>query len=114
MHVPPRRPLPRRIHFVTDTDRGFTLDQIHIVEGSDIIYSELHERLTDGDRIPVLPAVAIMRTLDDLPAVGRDFNPEIVSELTRGTNVFCAGRVEALTEEPYFGPPPVMSHLDPR
>ncbi len=100
-------PLPRRVHFVTDTDRGYTLDQIHAVEGTGIIYSELHERVTDADKLSVLPAVAIMRTAEDLPAVGRDFTPEIVSHLTRGTNVLNAGRVEALMEEPYAGPPPV-------
>ena len=101
-------PLPRRVHFVTDTDRGYTLNEIHAVEGTDIIYSELHERLTDTDRLSILPAVAIMRTADDLPAVGRDFTPEIVSQLTRGTNVLNAGRVEAMTEEPYCGSPPVL------
>jgi hypothetical protein len=100
-------PLPRRVHFVTDTDRGYTLDEIHAVEGSGIIYSELHERATDEGRTAILPAVAIMRTADDLPEVGREFTPEIVSHLTRGTNVFRTGRVEALMEEPYAGPPPV-------
>lgn len=112
MYVTPRRTLPRRIHFVTESDRGYTLDQIHRVEGSDVICSELHERLTDARRIPTLPATAIMRTADDLPKVGRDFNPEIVSGLTRETMVFRAGRVEALTEEPYFGPPPVRGQRD--
>ena len=111
---PGARPLPRRIHFVTDTDRGFTLDHIHAVAGSDLIYSELHERVTDSHLIPVLPAVAIFRTTDDLPAVGLDFSPEIVSVITRGTNVFCAGRVEALAEEPYFGPPSVGGQRDVR
>jgi hypothetical protein len=100
-------PLPRRGPFVTDADRGYTLDQIHAVEGTGMIYSELHERATDTDRLSILPAVAIMRTADDLPVVGRDFTPEIVSHLTRGTNVLNAGRVEALMEEPYGGPPPV-------
>jgi hypothetical protein len=104
------RPLPRRVHFVTDGDRGFTLDQIHAIEGSDIIYSELHERVTDENRLAVLPAVAIMRTAAELPVVGREFCPEIVSQLTRGTNVFRTGLVEALVEEPYGGPAPVLSH----
>jgi hypothetical protein len=103
-----RRPLPRRVHFVTDTERGYTLDQIRFVEGSDMVYSELHERATDRQQLAILPAVAIMRTPDELPQVGRDFTPEVVSELTQGTNLFNAGRVEALTEEPYFGPPPVQ------
>jgi len=99
----PVRRLPRRVHFVTDTDRGYTLDQIHAIEGSGIIYSELHERATDKAQAAILPAVAIMRTADDLPRVGRPFTPEIVSHLTRGTNVFQAGCVEALTEEPVPG-----------
>jgi hypothetical protein len=101
------RPLPRRVHFVTDADRGYTLDEIHAVEGTGIIYSELHERVTDADRLSILPAVAIMRTADDLPAVGRDFTPEIVSHLTRGTNVLNAGRVEAMMEESHAGLAPV-------
>jgi hypothetical protein len=109
MHPRTPRLLPRRIHFVTDADRGYTLDQIHAVEGSGIIYSELHERAGDADHIAVLPAVAIMRTADDLPAIGRDFTPEIVSDITRGTNVFCAGRVEALTEEPALDADPSAS-----
>ena len=107
-------PLPRRVHFVTDNDRGFTLNEIHVVEGSDIIYSELHERVTDLDRLAVLPAVAIMRTADELPVVGREFCPEIVSQLTRGTNVFHSGRVEALVEEPHGGPAPLKGQGDVR
>jgi hypothetical protein len=99
----PARPLPLRVHFVTDADRGYTLDQIHAIEGSGMIYSELHERATDADQLSILPAIAIMRTADDLPCVGRPFTPEIVSHLTQGTNVFKCGRVEALTEETQAG-----------
>jgi hypothetical protein len=84
----PARLLPLRVHFVTDADRGYTLEQIHSIEGSGIIYSELHERATDADELSILPATAIMRTAGDLPDVGRPFTPEIVSHLTRETNVF--------------------------
>ena len=94
-----RHSLPRRVYFVTDADRGYTLDRIHAVEGSDIVYGELHQRGTDEDKVPLLPALAIMRTSADLPEVGRDFTPELVSHLTRGTTVFKAGGVEALMEE---------------
>ena len=70
-----RHSLPRRVYFVTDADRGYTLDRIHTVEGSDIVYGELHQRATDEEKVPLLPALAIMRTSADLPAVGREFTP---------------------------------------
>ena len=91
--------LPPRMHFVTDSDRGYTLEGLRSVRGSDIIYGELHERPTDQRPQRLLPAIAIMRTADDLPTVGRPFSPEIVTDLTRGTTVLRTGRVEAVTDE---------------
>jgi hypothetical protein len=91
--------MPLRMHFITDSDRGYTLSGIRSVRGSDIIYAELHERPTDERPQRVLPAIAIMRTADDLPTVGRPFSPEIVTDLTRGTTVLRTGRVEVVTEE---------------
>jgi hypothetical protein len=95
----PPRGLPQRVHFITDSDRGYTLTSIRRVPGSDIIYSELAERPTDDHQLAVLPAVAIMRTADDLPAVGREFTPEIVSDLIRGTGVLRTGVVEFVSED---------------
>lgn len=92
-------PMPLRVHFITDSDRGYTLEGLRSVRGSDIIYGELHERPTDERPQRLLPAIAIMRTADDLPTVGRPFSPEIVSDLTRGTTVLRTGRVEIVTEE---------------
>ncbi len=91
--------LPPRMHFVTDSDRGYTLEGLRSVRGSDIIYGELHERPTDQRPQRLLPAIAIMRTADDLPTVGRPFSPEIVTDLTRGTTVLRTGRVEVVTNE---------------
>jgi len=91
--------MPLRVHFITDSDRGYTLSGLRSVRGSDIIYGELHERPTDERPQRVLPAIAIMRTADDLPTVGRPFSPEIVTDLTRGTTVLRTGRVEIVTEE---------------
>ena len=96
--VPPRG-LPRRVHFITDADRGYTLKRIRTLAGSGIIYGELHERPTDEQPQPLLPAVAIMRTPDDLPTVGRPFSPEIVTDMARGTTVLRTGLVEIVTEE---------------
>ena len=92
-------PMPLCVHFITDADRGYTLSGLRSVHGSDIIYGELHERPTDERPQPVLPAIAIMRTADDLPTVGRPFSPEIVTDLTRGTTVLRTGRVEIVTKE---------------
>ena len=91
--------MPLRVHFITDSDRGYTLSGLRSVRGSDIIYGELHERPTDERPQRVLPAIAIMRTADDLPTVGRPFSPEIVTDLTRGTTVLRTGCVEIVTEE---------------
>jgi hypothetical protein len=91
--------LPLRMHFVTDADRGYTLEGLRSVRGSDIIYGELHERPTDERPQRLLPAIAIMRTADDLPTVGRPFSPEIVTDLTRGTTVLRTGCVEVVTNE---------------
>ena len=93
------RSLPVRVHFITDSDRGYTLEGLRSVRGSDIIYGELHERPTDERPQRLLPALAIMRTADDLPTVGRPFSPEIVADLTRGTTVLRTGRVEIVTED---------------
>ena len=93
------RAVPRRVHFITDADRGYTLARIRTIPGSGIIYSELYERPTDEKPQPILPAVAIMRTPDDLPTVGRQFSPEIVTDRTRGTCVLRTGLVEIVTEE---------------
>ena len=95
----PRRGLPRRVHFITDADRGYTLKRIRTVAGSGIIYGELHERPTDERPQPLLPAVAIMRTPDDLPTVGRPFSPEIVTDMTRGTTVLRTGLVEIVSDD---------------
>ena len=101
--VPPRglppSAVPRRVHFITDSDRGYTLEQIRTVRGSDIIYGELHERPTDEQPHRLLPAIAIMRTVDDLPTVGRPFSPEIVTDITRGTTVLRTGLVEIVSED---------------
>lgn len=91
--------VPLMVHFITDSDRGYTLSGIRSVHGSDIVYGELHERPTDERPQRLLPAIAIMRTADDLPTVGRPFSPEIVTDLTRGTTVLRTGRVEIVTEE---------------
>ena len=93
------RAMPLQVHFITDSDRGYTLSGIRSVRGSDIVYGELHERPTDERPQRVLPAIAIMRTADDLPTVGRPFSPEIVTDLTRGTTILRTGRVEIVTEE---------------
>jgi hypothetical protein len=95
----PRSALPRRVHFITDSDRGFTLEQIRTVRGGDIIYGELHERPTDEQPHRLLPGIAIMRSADELPTVGRPFNPEIVTDITRGTTVLRTGLVEIVSED---------------
>jgi hypothetical protein len=92
--------VPRRVHFITDSDCGYTLEQIRTAPGSGILYAELHQRPTDEQRQRSLPAIAIMRTADELPAIGRSFSPEILSEAIRGTAILGTGRVEIVWEEP--------------
>lgn len=91
--------VPLRVHFITDADRGYTLERLRTIQGSGIIYGELHERPTDEQPQPILPALAIIRTQDDLPSVGREFSPEIVTDRTRGTCILRTGLVEIVTEE---------------
>ncbi len=97
------RGVPGRIHFITDADCGYTLQQIRAVPGSDILYAELHQRPTDGRRQRALPALAIMRSLDELPTVGHAFTPEILADALRGTAALSTGRVEIVWEEPPSG-----------
>ncbi|NLE22941.1 MAG: hypothetical protein GX624_09205 [Actinobacteria bacterium] len=97
------RAVPRRIHFITDADCGYTLQQIRAVPDSDILYAELHQRPTDGRRQRALPALAIMRSPDELPTVGRAFTPEILADALRGTAPLHTGRVEIVWEEPPSG-----------
>ena len=94
------RGVPRRIHFITDADCGYTLDQIRAVPGSHILYAELHQRPTDDHRQRSLPAIAVMRSADELPTVGRAFSPEILTAAIRGTAALSTGRVEIVWEEP--------------
>ncbi len=94
------RPMPRRVHFITDADRGYTLEQIRSAPGSAIVYGELHQRPTDERLQRSLPAIAIMRTADELPVVGRSFSPEILNDAVRGTAVLHTGRVEIVWEDP--------------
>lgn len=95
--------VPRRVHFITDTDCGYTLEQIRQAPGSGILYAELHQRPTDETLLRSLPAIAIMRTADELPAVGRSFRPEILNDAVRGTAVLHTGRVEIVWEDPPSG-----------
>jgi hypothetical protein len=92
--------VPRRVHFITDADCGYTLAPLRRAPGSGILYAELHQRPTDEQRQRSLPAIAIMRTADELPAAGRSFSPEIVSDAIRGTAVLHTGRVEIVWEDP--------------
>jgi hypothetical protein len=94
------RELPRMVQFITDQDCGYTLDEIHTVLGTSLIYGELRERPTDEHPRLGQPVIAIMRSPAELPTEGRQFSPEIVTEFTRGTNVLRTGRVEAVTEDP--------------
>jgi hypothetical protein len=91
---------PWRIHLVTDADCGYTLEEIRAVPGSHILYAELHQRPTDDRRQRSLPAIAVMRSTDELPAVGQAFTPEILTEAVRGTTALSTGRVEMVWEEP--------------
>ena len=91
---------PRRVHFITDADCGYTLEQIRTAPGSSILCAELHQRPTDERRQRTLPAIAIMRSADELPAVGRSFSPEILSDAIRGTAVLHTGCVEIVWEDP--------------
>ena len=91
--------LPQRVHFITDTDCGFTLERIRLAPDGGILYGELHQRPTDERLLAALPAIAIMRTLDELPSVGRRFRPEILSAIARATLVLDTGRVEIVSED---------------
>ena len=94
------RGTPRRIHLVTDADCGYTLEEIRAVPGSHILYAELHQRPTDDRRQRSLPAIAVMRSTAELPTVGREFTPEILTDAVRGTTALSTGRVEMVWEEP--------------
>jgi hypothetical protein len=91
---------PQRVHFITDSDCGYTLKQIRFVPGGGTLYGELHQRPTDERLHRALPAIAIVRTPEELPTVGLSFSPEILTDVSRGTAVLHTGRVEIVSEEP--------------
>lgn len=91
---------PLRVHFITDADRGYTLSQIRVAPDGGLLYGELHQRPTDERLHRALPAVAILRSADELPTVGRRFRPEILSSIARSTVVLDTGRVEIVWEDP--------------
>jgi hypothetical protein len=107
MNEPPWVP-PQRVHFITDSDCGYTLNQIRFAPGGGILYGELHQRPTDEHLHRALPAIAIVRTPEELPTVGLRFSPEILTDVSRGTAVLHTGRVEIVSEEP---PSRLMSEL---
>jgi hypothetical protein len=88
------------MHFITDSDRGYSLKDIRAISGTSLIYSELHERPTDEHPQGVLPALAVMRSRADLPTTGRPFNAEIVTNDVRGTVILSTGTVEVVSEDP--------------
>jgi hypothetical protein len=94
------RGVSRRMHFITDADCGYTLENIRAVPGSHMLYAELHQRPTDDHRQRSLPAIAVMRSTDELPTVGRAFSPQILTAAIRGTAVLSTGRVEIVWEDP--------------
>jgi hypothetical protein len=94
------RGVARRMHFITDADCGYTLENISEVPGSHILYAELHQRPTDDHRQGSLPAIAVMRSSDELPTVGRAFSPQILTPALRGTAALSTGLVEIVWEDP--------------